>query len=66
MECVGGSTPETCVTTRLTRESEEFIGTVDVWQLRRLRGPIMLVLMPGYIDHLELSRYLEELRASGR
>ncbi len=45
---------------------EEFIGTVDVWQLKQVRWPIVGVLATRYIDHLELTRYVRGLLSSGR
>lgn len=45
---------------------EEFIETVDVWQLNQFRWPVMRVLTPGYVDHLELDRYLKRLLGTGR
>ena len=45
---------------------DQFIETVDVWQLHQFHWPIMGVLAPGYVDHLELNRYLKRLLATGR
>ena len=44
----------------------EFIVTVDVWHLHQFRWPIMGTLAPGYVEQLELSRYLRQLLATGR
>jgi hypothetical protein len=44
----------------------EFIETVDVWRLDQLKWPIMRVLTPRYVDHVELDRYLAELLKTGR
>jgi hypothetical protein len=48
------------------RDHGELIATVDVWQLDDLKWPIMRVLTPGYVDHVELDHYLNHLLASGR
>lgn len=48
-----------------TQVAEEFIGTVDVWQLNQARQPIMRALTPAYVDQLELRRYLKDLLRTG-
>jgi hypothetical protein len=45
-------------------DQEQFIGTVDVWQLRQMRWPIMRFLTPGFVERLELERYMRDLLAS--
>ena len=45
-------------------EQEQFIGTVDVWQLRQMRWPIMRFLAPRFVERLELERYMGQLLAS--
>lgn len=45
---------------------EEFIETVDVWQLRQLRWPILRFLAPRFLEERELDRYMRGLLASGR
>jgi hypothetical protein len=48
-------------------DQEEHIGTVDVWQLGLLgRWPIMRMLAPGFVEELELGRYMRNLLASHR
>jgi hypothetical protein len=46
--------------------NEEFIGTVDVWQLRELRWPILRFLARPFVEECELGRYMRGLLASGR
>ena len=46
--------------------TEEFVGTVDVWQLREMRWPIMRLLARRYVNELELHRYLARLLSTGR
>lgn len=47
------------------RVDEEFIGTVDVWQLRQLRWPVMRILARHFVEELELGRYMRRLLATG-
>lgn len=42
------------------------IGTLDVWQLRQLRWPIMRVFARQFVERAELRRYVRELLASGQ
>lgn len=44
---------------------ERFIGTVDVWTLRKLRWPFMRVFARRYVERSELCRVERELLASG-
>jgi hypothetical protein len=41
------------------------IGTLDVWQLRKLRWPIMRAFAPRFVERAELRRYERELLESG-
>lgn len=41
------------------------IATLDVWQLRKLRWPIMRVFARRFVERAELRRYVRELLASG-
>jgi hypothetical protein len=43
---------------------EVFIGTVDVWQLRELRWPILRLFARRYVEERELGRYVRELLAT--
>jgi hypothetical protein len=45
-------------------DQEQFIGTVDVWQLRQMRWPIMRFLAPSFVERLELERYMRQLLLS--
>jgi hypothetical protein len=45
--------------------AEEFIGTVDAWQLHQLRWPFLRVLVPDFVARRELERYVERVLASG-
>ena len=45
---------------------EEFIGTVDTWELRQLRWPIIRALARPFVEQRELDRYLGGLLTSGR
>ncbi len=45
---------------------EQFIETVDVWQLRQLRWPILRFLARRFVEERELDRYVRTLLASGR
>ena len=48
---------------------EEFLGQVNSWDLSeraRDRWPFLRVVAPGFVDHVELGRYLRGLLASGR
>jgi hypothetical protein len=44
-------------------DQEQFIGTVDVWQLRQMRWPIMRFLARSFVERLELERYMRQLLA---
>lgn len=44
---------------------EEFIGTVDVWQLRQMRWPILRALARDFVEQCELERYMSGLLDSG-
>ena len=44
----------------------QFIETVDVCQLNRLRWPFMRLLTHAFVEEQELRRYEGELLASGR
>jgi hypothetical protein len=50
----------------MTGSQEEFIETVDIWQLRQFRMPIMRFFAPDFVGHLELGRYLKQILATGR
>jgi hypothetical protein len=45
--------------------SEQFIGTVDVWQLRQRRWPIMRCFARQFVEEQELEAYMRQLLASG-
>jgi hypothetical protein len=45
---------------------EEFIGTIDVWQLRQLRWPVLRMLARHYVEERELGRYVRDLLKSKR
>jgi hypothetical protein len=48
---------------------EEFLGEVNSWELSeraRDRWPFLRVVAPGFVDRVELGRYLRGLLASGR
>ena len=45
---------------------EEFIGTVDVWELRHYRWPFMRALCRRYVELHELQHYEHELLATQR
>ncbi len=43
-----------------------YIARLDVWQLRKLRWPIMRAFAPRYVERAELRRYQRELLESGQ
>lgn len=43
-----------------------YVTTVDVWQLRQLRWPIMRAFAPRFVERTELRRYVRELLATGQ
>jgi hypothetical protein len=45
--------------------AEEFIGTVDVWQLRQMRWPILRALARDFVEQCELERYMSGLLDTG-
>ena len=45
---------------------EAFIETVDAWQLRQVRMPIMRFVAPDFVAQLELGRYVKTLLSSGK
>jgi hypothetical protein len=45
---------------------EEFIGTVDTWDLRHFRWPFMRALCRRYVELCELQHYEDQLLASRR
>ena len=45
---------------------EEFIGTIDVWQLRKLRWPVLRALCRRYVETRELREYERQLLATNR
>jgi hypothetical protein len=45
---------------------EEFIGTVDVGQLRFIRWPVLRELCRRYVESRELREYERQLLATGR
>ncbi len=47
------------------RVDEQFIGTVDVWQLNQMRRPILRVFARTYVDQLELRHHLQGLLGTG-
>jgi hypothetical protein len=49
-----------------TQPHEEFIGTVDIGQLRQLRWPILRCLAPRFVEACELDQYMRGLLASER
>ncbi len=42
-----------------------YIGSLDVWQRRNLRWPIMRAFTPRFVERAELRRYERELLDSG-
>lgn len=49
-----------------SQATEQFIGTVDVAELRSIRGAIVRLLARHYAEEMELGRYLRELLATRR
>jgi hypothetical protein len=47
-------------------ETEQYIGTIDVWQLHHYRAPIQRIFARQAIRHLELDYYMRELLATKR
>ena len=45
---------------------EQFIGTVDVWELRQLRWPVMRAIARRFVETRELCRYERTLLSSGQ
>ncbi len=45
---------------------EQFIETVNLWQLHEVRWPIMRLLSPHFVAEVELGRYMKRLLATGR
>jgi hypothetical protein len=43
-----------------------YLATVDVWQLRQLRWPIMRAFVPRFVELAELRAYLRELLSTGQ
>ncbi len=50
----------------MTQPQQEFIGTVDIHDLRQLHWPLMRLLAPHFVEELELGRYMKGLLATGR
>jgi hypothetical protein len=50
----------------MPQQKEQFIGTVDVRELRELDWPIMRLLTRSFVERLELRRYKRHLLASGQ
>lgn len=50
----------------LSDAREEFIGTVDTWELRDLRWPLMRALCRRYVEQSELRRYELRLLTTSR
>jgi hypothetical protein len=48
----------------VTVHPEQFIGTVDTWELRHLRWPFLRALCRPYVELHELQQYERELLAS--
>ena len=46
--------------------SEEHIGMVNIWELHHFKSPIMRVLAPHSVDHLELEHFTQGLLKAGR
>jgi hypothetical protein len=44
---------------------DEFIAHIYTASLRQLHWPFLRVLAPGYVEHFELTHYLDRLLASG-
>src|SRR5919202_7124514 len=52
---------------RMTQVQEEFIGTVDVWELRSgIRWMITRVFSRHFVEEVELGRYMRGLLATRR
>lgn len=49
----------------ILQSQEQFIGTVDVWQLRQVRWPFMRLLARHFVEEVELGRYMRRLLATG-
>lgn len=45
---------------------EELIGTIDVWEMRQLRWPLIRLLARQFVEARELDHYMHDLLASGR
>jgi hypothetical protein len=52
----------------LTRapEREQFIGTIDAWQLHQMRWPILRFLARRFVEQRELEHYVEQLLTTGK
>jgi hypothetical protein len=59
------SVPRVSYTLDMPGSRGEFIAHVDAAILYQLRWPILRVLAPGYVEHVELTRYLDHLLATG-
>jgi hypothetical protein len=51
---------------QVSSSGEQFIGTVDVWELHQLRWPFLRVLARHFVETQELSHYERDLLTSGR
>ncbi len=50
----------------MNQVEHQFIGTVDIHDLRQLHWPIMRLLAPHFVEELELGRYVKGLLATRR
>jgi hypothetical protein len=50
----------------MAHTQDEFIETVDIWQLRQFRMPIMRFFAPDFVAQLELGRHLRKVLSSGK
>jgi hypothetical protein len=50
----------------MMHDQDEFVETINLWQLRQVQWPLMRVLSPHFIAEVELGRYMKRLLASGR
>ena len=51
---------------RMMHDQDELIETINLWQLRQVRWPLMRILSPHFVAEVELGRYMKRLLGGGR
>jgi hypothetical protein len=45
---------------------DDYIGTIDAWQLHQFKAPIQRIFVRHDVDQLELNHYVRDLLATGQ